>query len=169
MRVFVGRLFGSAPRVPPGAWAVFGVRYTEGMSGRHALRAALPVLACVLVLFAQVTGAHLHLCLDGGEAPISAHLSAAPAHHDHHSPGPAHHDQHHDGAHTDLDLAWVGDVLAKPHVAVSGAPPVLAAPWRLSLALASPGPHAPATAARPLACARPHLRPPLRAPPPIPA
>lgn len=123
----------------------------------------MPALACVLVLFAQLAGAHLHLCLDGGEAPISAHLAAAPAHGEHHD------DHHDDDTHTDVDLAWAGAAPAKPHAAVSGTPPELAAPWRLPPALAAPGPRTCAQAVPAPAFARPHLRPPLRAPPPLPA
>lgn len=33
-----------------------------------------------LLLSLQVTGAHLHLCLDGQAAPVQVHLSDAPSH-----------------------------------------------------------------------------------------
>lgn len=81
------------------------------------------VIAAFLFAFvvARVTGAHLHLCLDGAEPLAQLHVSDT-AEVDHH---PHEHDQHvdhHDDAHDDGDLAQshedvdvdaLGNVMAK--------------------------------------------------------
>jgi hypothetical protein len=58
---------------------------------------------CIAFFVVQVAGVHLHLCMDGQEAPSSLHLSDAGLHEDHHD----------DGDHDDLDLTGLWNVLAK--------------------------------------------------------
>ena len=40
------------------------------------------LVLCSLLLSAQVTGAHLHLCLDGQEPPVQLHVAGATETHD---------------------------------------------------------------------------------------
>jgi hypothetical protein len=61
----------------------------------------LLVLMCVLMLGARVSGAHLHLCLDGNEPPVVLHMQSDV---DHHQAEPAH---------TDVDVSVAGHPLAK--------------------------------------------------------
>lgn len=62
-------------------------------------------LLCITILVMRVGGAHLHLCLDGGEPPVSVHLSADAGLDDSHvGMGKTHHDQ---------DVSLSGEVLAK--------------------------------------------------------
>ena len=114
------------------------------------------LLALAAFAFGRVTGAHLHLCFDGSEPPLTLH-TADSAHVDHHAGESQHHD--------DLDVEPIGDLLAKSAqllmLAVFATAillfALLAPPWRLvtidrdSLRPARPPP--------------PFLRPPLRAPP----
>lgn len=61
-------------------------------------------LACVALLVARIGGAHLHVCLDGTEAPVSFHTSISEPYSDH------------DGSaqfYSDWDLSLFGDVVAK--------------------------------------------------------
>jgi hypothetical protein len=113
------------------------------------------LLALLAFAFGRLTGAHLHLCFDGSEPPLTLH-TADSAHVDHHA-GETHHE--------DLDVEPLGDLLAKSAqlvmLAVFAAAilllALLAPPWRLlaidreSLRLPRPPPR--------------FLRPPLRAPP----
>lgn len=112
------------------------------------------------LLLAQSGGAHLHLCLDGSEPPVSLHLTDAHHHADHHG---GHHAS--GESHSDLDVPLAGDLLSKPAKLGLDLPIiVLAALWLALLA-------------RPLERLRPrdpprrfassrHLRlPPLRGPP----
>jgi hypothetical protein len=71
----------------------------------------------VLVLLAQAAGTHVHLCLDGGEPPMSVHGSAAGDHADHHD----------DGQHQDIDLTWAAGTVLKPSQALPVLPPLLLA------------------------------------------
>ncbi len=113
------------------------------------------VLALLAFAFGRLTGAHLHLCFDGTEPPLTLH-TADSAHVDHHA------DESH---HEDMDVEPIGDLLAKSAQLVMFAVfaaailllALLAPPWRLetigreSLRLPLPPPR--------------FLRPPLRAPP----
>jgi hypothetical protein len=56
------------------------------------------------VLMTRLSGIHLHLCLDGQEAPASIHVVDDPAHND------AHHVEQH---HTDKDVEVFDAVLTK--------------------------------------------------------
>ncbi len=64
----------------------------------------LLTLLCVMLLVARVGGAHLHLCFDGGEPPANLHLMDSGLHHS--EPGMA-------ADHHDVDVAVVGEVMAK--------------------------------------------------------
>jgi hypothetical protein len=113
------------------------------------------VLALLAFAFGRLTGAHLHLCFDGTEPPLTLH-TADSAHVDHHA-GETHHE--------DLDVEPIGDLLAKSAqlvmLAVFAAAvlllALLAPPWRLAVADRESlrPPHPPPR----------FLRPPLRAPP----
>jgi hypothetical protein len=68
------------------------------------VRACITLL-CITILVMRVGGAHLHLCMDGTEAPVSVHLSAdAGLDNASIGVGKAHHDQ---------DVSLSGEVLAK--------------------------------------------------------
>ncbi|MGE0810146.1 MAG: hypothetical protein AB7N69_05965 [Immundisolibacter sp.] len=70
------------------------------MTGRQPFRLTLFAL-CLALLCARLGGAHLHLCLDGQEAPVSVHASE-----------PGHSDAHHgDPAHSDQDVSLVGEAV----------------------------------------------------------
>lgn len=122
----------------------------------------LIALLCVAVLLLRVGGAHLHLCFDGSEPPVSMHLGDSGVHHadDAGNDGPAA-----DG-HADRDVGIGADaLLKKPSGSVEI--PVLAilcgllliylARRRDALPVFIPAPK--------LSPVRTHLRPPLRGPP----
>lgn len=126
------------------------------MYGRHRLRGALPLLACVLVLVAQVMGMHLHMCLDGAQPSISTHLTAVGEHGDH----------HHGDPHPEVDVAWVSGGPAKPHGGFLGAlPALLAVLWLASVLYPASGPRPRAGVSRPVPLTPLYLRPLLRGPP----
>lgn len=84
---------------------------------RYTLLIAL--VACFALLAARVNGTHLHLCLDGQEAPAEIHLGDAVSHDDH--PSPVHestHVEHHSAllnvpTHDDVDIDITADSLSK--------------------------------------------------------
>jgi hypothetical protein len=113
------------------------------------------VLALLAFAFGRLTGAHLHMCFDGSEPPLSLHTSDG-THLEHHA-GEEHH-------HDDVDVEPLGDLLAKNAqvvllaVVAAGIWVIaLIAPWR-PVAIA-------AIESRPLRPPPRFLRPPLRAPP----
>jgi len=61
----------------------------------------LLMLMCVLAVGLRVSGAHVHLCLDGGEPPSALHLQPE---------GDLHHAE---GAHNDVDVSLAGQPLFK--------------------------------------------------------
>jgi len=68
------------------------------------VRACIALL-CITILVMRVGGAHLHLCLDGSEPPVSVHLTDdAGLDASHVGAGKTHHDQ---------DVSLSGEVLAK--------------------------------------------------------
>ena len=82
----------------------------------------LLALLCVAMLGGRMSGAHLHLCLDGSEPPSELHLfDGGQYHHDpgsHHDPGPHHVYGSHqvsgtDHPHGDVSIALVGELTAK--------------------------------------------------------
>lgn len=85
------------------------------MLRNHRLRVCLLALLCIAVLVARVGGAHLHLCLDGGEPASDLHLFDLGQHHDAADPGLAH---------NDVDVVLLGDLIAKNKIQ-----------WQLPLAL----------------------------------
>ncbi len=116
---------------------------------------------CVLLLavlafgFGRLTGAHLHLCFDGSEPPLTLHAGDS-AHVDHHA-GETHHE--------DMDVEPLGDLLAKSAQVLMLA--VLSATILL-LALLAPPRRLMAGDRESLRLPRSpprFLRPPLRAPP----
>ena len=72
----------------------------------NASRRWVIVLFTIAFLVARVTGAHLHLCLDGSEPLAQLHVSDA-AEVDHH------HDSGVNQAHEDVDVDALGNVVAK--------------------------------------------------------
>ena len=68
------------------------------------VRACITLL-CITILVMRVGGAHLHLCMDGSEPPVSVHLTADMAQDE----GATSVDQ----THHDQDLSLSGEVLAK--------------------------------------------------------
>lgn len=123
------------------------------MSAHRPLRVYL-LLLCVALLCARVGGVYLHLCLDGQEPPVSAHLSE-----------PDHHDRFHGSpTHSDRDVSLADDALTPLYKLFADLPPLLAALWFGLLLMvtahaippAGPNSFAPQTRFR---------RPPLRGPP----
>jgi hypothetical protein len=64
----------------------------------------LIALLCVALVFARIGGAHLHLCLDGGEPPVSLHVADSGIHHAEEAVSAPHADQ---------DLAIGQDLVVK--------------------------------------------------------
>jgi hypothetical protein len=117
--------------------------------------ALLIALLCAIVLVTRLGGAHLHLCLDGSEPPISLHFADSGEHHSGESAAP----------HADQDVAIDADLLAKK----SGGdfdPAVLAfaIAFLLLLTFRATG-VTPEALSLPFRSARTRLRPPLRGPP----
>lgn len=117
----------------------------------------LVVMLCIVLLSARVGGAHLHLCFDGLEPPVSMHLADESL--DHHAPSSTviHHDE---------DISLVADAIAKsakPKIDI--APMLLAA--LLVLLLVVRQTRAPFIRRRAIrtAVAPAYLLPPLRGPP----
>jgi len=114
------------------------------------------LLSLVVLAFvcARITGAHLHLCFDGGEPSLELHTTDS-AHLDHHDGN-----QNHD----DVDVDPVSYALAKHAKYDVSEPALIVVTSRLEAAPASSpaiayhGAHTPRAPPR-------FLRPPLRAPP----
>ena len=81
---------------------------------RHANSRLLAVL-CALLLLVRVDGAHLHLCLDGAEPPLSLHAVDLQVHHE---------GEVASVVHFDVDLPFPGE--ASPRSLDAGDAPVLA-------------------------------------------
>jgi hypothetical protein len=115
-------------------------------------------LLCITVLVLRVGGAHLHLCLDGSEPPVSVHLTDDAGLNDPHAGvGQAHHDQ---------DVSLSGEVLAKKLDAALQLPVLLAALvvlFVVPLVLVTIVPRDRTSLVHPIPIFR--IRPPLRAPP----
>lgn len=140
------------------------------------VRAVISMLAWVALFGAQMAGAHLHLCVDTGQTPLSVHAQADPAHADHHHAlaradgaktphsGGEHVLADADAGHGDYDVALAEVARAKP---VKPVPDLLAFAALFVLAWALPRSvrvrvHRGATARRRDAL---RWRPPLRGPP----
>jgi hypothetical protein len=120
------------------------------------LKQWLVPLAVLAFFFCSLTGAHLHLCFDGSEPPLSLHAGDG-AHFDHHAGESQQHD--------DVDVEPLGDLLAKSAqallfaiMAVSFVLLVLQAPPSKLITIARQRLRVPRAPPR-------FLRPPLRAPP----
>lgn len=115
-------------------------------------------LLCITVLVMRVGGAHLHLCVDGSEPPVSVHLTDDAGLDDSHAGvGKAHHDQ---------DVSLSGEVLAKKLDAALQLPILLAALvvlFIVPLVLVTVVPRDRTSLIHPIPVFR--IRPPLRAPP----
>ncbi len=61
-------------------------------------------LLCAALLASRIAGAHLHLCLDGGEPPVSLHVADDGEHHAEDSG---------EAPHADRDVVLGGDYLSK--------------------------------------------------------
>ena len=115
------------------------------------------VLVCVALLSTRLTGAHLHLCVDGSEPPASLHFNDGGHHIDHHVS-----DQHHD-----VDVPGMADATSKSVKPGAGLDLLLVLlavfiwPW-LGQNRAPPNRRDPQRSAT---TGSPHLRPPLRGPP----
>jgi len=120
------------------------------------LRACLTLIALAVIAM-PVSGAHLHLCFDGAEAPATVHAS---------EDGSSHGDPAVDRGHHDLDVSLQGAALAKKLDTSLDFPALFAATF-LVVRLPIPAPvcapqddvHVPVS----IGAAR--LLPPLRAPP----
>jgi hypothetical protein len=88
----------------------------------YARRRWVLVFFMVAFLVARLTGAHLHLCLDGSEPLAQLHVSdtAEVGHH-----------PHEDASHDDVDVDVLGEVVAK--VAKVDTPGVALVAWCLAL------------------------------------
>lgn len=117
--------------------------------------ALLIALLCGVLLITRLGGAHLHLCLDGSEPPISLHVADSGEHHPGETAAP----------HDDQDLGLGADLLVKKPVGGFDLTALaFALAFLLFIAFRAPGiPPAPYTL--PFRSARTRLRPPLRGPP----
>ena len=70
-------------------------------------------MLCVAVITLRVGGAHLHLCFDGSEPPVSLHMSDAGSHHADDHPANEPHAAVADFAHDDQDVGVGGDLVSK--------------------------------------------------------
>lgn len=119
-------------------------------------RRCLLALFCVLLLGVRAEGAHLHLCFDGSEPPVSFHAFDVGLHHDEPEASTPHQD-------ADVDVA--GEIVARLLTPDLDFPPVLLAAL-IGLFLLPPQ-RLPARLPRPsgAVAAASFLRPPLRGPP----
>lgn len=116
----------------------------------------LLTLLCVALLVVRVGGAHLHLCFDGGEPPVSLHLMDDAAH-----TGPGM-----QSGHQDMDVALAGEAFAKTAKLGLDLPILLIAALLAWSLFQAPRPSVPGYRL-PLISAVHFLRPPLRGPPPL--
>jgi hypothetical protein len=123
---------------------------------------------CLALLVMRVSGAHLHLCFDGSEPPLSYHVADSGVHHtdahEHEHAGEAH-DAGHEQAHDDRDLD-VGQDLSVKKPAGKDFTLALITFGLLLFLVARPRAFFP-TAYQPPSRASPrsYLQPPLRGPP----
>ena len=121
------------------------------------VRACISLL-CIAILVMRVGGAHLHLCFDGSEPPVSVHVSVDAGIDDSHvGVGKAHYDQ---------DVSLSGELLAKKVDGALQLPMLLAVAVLLFLVPFVRVPFVPrdrTALIHPIPIFR--IRPPLRAPP----
>lgn len=121
-----------------------------------AIHTWLLALLCALLLSARADGAHLHLCFDGSEPPVSFHAFDVGLHHD--EPQSA-------APHQDSDVGVLGQLLTKLLTLDLDLPPALLAAV-IALFLVPAARMLPRSVApRAALAAATFLRPPLRGPP----
>lgn len=130
------------------------------------LRKFLLLVTCLAFLVMQGGGAHLHLCLDGSEAPSAVHFADSGLHHTDDVPAEHAHDHGEASHHHDAEVSLASKAISK----VSSLDlPAIAGLLFFVLALVpwtrAPLPGAPAQLRVPRT--PPHVRPPLRGPPRI--
>jgi hypothetical protein len=120
---------------------------------------------CLSLLILRISGAHLHLCFDGSEPPLSYHVADSGIHH---VDGPGHgtaHEHSHEQSHDDRDLDVGQDLLLKKLANKDVTLALIAFALLLFLLSRSPAvAHTPYHAPPP-GRPRAYLRPPLRGPP----
>jgi len=132
--------------------------HTPGMTRPTNRSRLLIATLCVAVVALRVAGLHVHLCMDGSEAPLSIHVADSGVHHlDEADAGKAH---------ADFDMAIASDVVVKKPFGDFDLSLLVAFCALLLFVLARLGgrpffPPFPICATS----ARAHLRPPLRGPP----
>lgn len=114
-------------------------------------------LISLAVMAMPVSGAHLHLCFDGGEPPATYHPAEDGSAHDHPAAS---------GTHNDKDVSLQGVALAKKHDGALDVPTALAvAVLVLRLPVTTPVPAFDTDVAPPIPLRVARILPPLRAPP----
>ena len=114
-------------------------------------------LISLAILAMPVSGAHLHLCFDGGEPPATFHPV---------EDGSAHDDPAVSGTHNDKDVSLQGVALAKKHDGALDVPTAVAvAAFVLRVPVAAPAPVIDTDVATPVPLRVARVLPPLRAPP----
>lgn len=129
-----------------------------------ALRKLLLLATCLAFAVIRVGGAHLHICMDGSEAPSAVHFADSGLHHAGDAPAANAHDHGKGSHHHDAEVSLASDVITKvPSLDL----PVIAGLLFIVLAsvqwLRVPLPDAPIDFRIPRSPFR--LRPPLRGPP----
>ena len=114
-------------------------------------------LISLAVMAMPVSGAHLHLCFDGGEPPATYHAVEDGSAHDH--PAAT-------GAHNDKDVSLQGVALAKKQDGAVDLPTALAvAALIFRIPVSAPVPAIDTDVATPVPLRVARILPPLRAPP----
>jgi hypothetical protein len=114
-------------------------------------------LISLAVMAMPVSGAHLHLCFDGGEPPATFHPL---------EDGSAHDDAADHGTHNDKDVSLRGAALAKKHDSALDVPTALAvAALIIRVPVTVPVPAFDRDVATPTPLRVARVLPPLRAPP----
>lgn len=121
----------------------------------HRMSALWPLL-CLAVFAMRMADVHVHLCLDGQEAPQSLHWADAGVHED---------DEHLDNSHADVELALLDDALVKTSSPGFDLPVLMVAGMIVLLLLAAIRQPAPARFSSPPRRSPRFLRPLLRGPP----
>jgi hypothetical protein len=139
------------PRVPAGPVILRPVIRSSNK------RRLVVALVCVALVAMRIGGAHLHLCLDGSEPPITLHMSDSGLHHTDEPAGITHSDQ---------EVLIGADALVKKSFSDFELPLIAFAFVLLLFMFARTRDLLPDFFAPPrLSPARAHLRPPLRGPP----
>jgi hypothetical protein len=127
------------------------------MLPRRSLLRVWIALISLAVMAMPISGAHLHLCFDGSEAPATFHPL---------EDGSAHDDPGASGAHNDKDVSLQGFALAKKHEGVHNLPAALTvAALIIRMPVMAPVPIFNTDVATPVPLRVTRILPPLRAPP----